>query len=223
MTNILAIETSSVYCSIGLAKSKETYYEHSQEENTHGKNIFGFIDNLLKKSQLDKEEIDFIALSVGPGSFTGLRVGCSVAQGLAFGLQKKILPLSSLRVLAQTVFLEHKAKELFIVKEAHMNDLYVGKFIRKNNDLALPLIKDAAIKKTELSDFISSDNKEVICSNCHEFLDYLIKPNLLKINNHAKGLLHLACYLNDLDAKLKNPEEVYPTYLSGTDQWKRTK
>ncbi len=207
MTNILAIETSSVYCSIGLAKNKEIYIEHSQEENTHGKNIFGFIDNLLKKSQLEKEELDFIALSVGPGSFTGLRVGCSVAQGLAFGLQKKILPLSSLLVLAQTVFLEQKAKELFIVKE----------------DLAHPLINDAAIKKTELSDFISSDNKEIICSDCHEFLDYLIKPTLLETNNHAKGLLHLACYLDDLDARLKNPEEVYPAYLSGTDQWKRVK
>ena len=223
MTNILAIETSSVYCSIGLAKNKEIYIEHSQEENTHGKNIFGFIDNLLKKSQLEKEELDFIALSVGPGSFTGLRVGCSVAQGLAFGLQKKILPLSSLLVLAQTVFLEEKAKELFIVKEAHMNDLYVGKFIRKNNDLAHPLIDDAAIKKTELSDFISSGNKEIICSDCHEFLDYLIEPILLETNNHAKGLLHLACYLDDLDTRLKNPEEVYPAYLSGTDQWKRVK
>ena len=223
MTNILAIETSSVYCSIGLAKNKEIYIQHSQEENTHGKNIFGFIDSLLEKSQLEKEEIDFIALSVGPGSFTGLRVGCSVAQGLAFGLQKKILPVSSLMVLAQTVFLEHKAKELFIVKEAHMNDLYVGKFIRKNNDLALPVISDAAIKKTELSDFISSDNKEIICSDCHEFLDYVTKPSLLGTNNHAKGLLHLASYLDDLDTRLKNPEEVYPTYLSGTDQWKRVK
>ena len=223
MTNILAIETSSVNCSIGLAKNKELFIEHSEEENAHGKNIFSFIENLLKKSQLEKEEIDFIALSIGPGSFTGLRVGCSVAQGLAFGLQKKILPLSSLMVLAQTVFLEHKAKELFIVKEAHMNDLYVGKFIRKNNDVALPLISDVAIKKTELSDFISSDNKEVICSDCHDFLDYLIKPSLLETNNHVKGLLHLACYLDDLDTRLKNPEEVYPAYLSGTDQWKRVK
>jgi tRNA threonylcarbamoyl adenosine modification protein YeaZ len=223
MTNILAIETSSVYCSIGLAKNKEIYIEHSQEENTHGKNIFGFIDSLLEKSQLEKEEIDFIALSIGPGSFTGLRVGCSVAQGLAFGLQKKILPVSSLMVLAQTVFLEHKAKELFIVKEAHMNDLYVGKFIRENNDLALPLINDATIKKTDLSDFISSDNEEVICSDCHEFLDYLIQPSLLEANNHAKGLLHLASFLDDLDTRLKNPEEVYPAYLSGNDQWKRVK
>ena len=99
----------------------------------------------------------------------------------------------------------------------------VGKFIRKNNDLAHPLINDAAIKKTELSDFISSDNKEIICSDCHEFLDYLIKPSLLETNNHAKGLLHLASYLDDKDARLKNPEEVYPTYLSGTDQWKRAK
>tara|TARA_B100000900_G_scaffold233417_1_gene198165 strand:- start:2614 stop:3285 length:672 start_codon:yes stop_codon:yes gene_type:complete len=223
MTNILAIETSSVYCSIGLAKNKEIYIEHSQEENTHGKNIFGFIDNLLNKSQLKKEEIDFIALSIGPGSFTGLRVGCSVAQGLAFGLQKKILPLSSLTVLAQNIFLEHETEELFIVKEAHMNDLYVGQYKRKSNDLALPLIDDAAIKKTELSDLISSDNKKIICSDCHEFLDYLNQPTVLEINNHAKGLLHLAKYLDDLESRLKNPEEVYPTYLSGNDQWKRVK
>ncbi len=104
-----------------------------------------------------------------------------------------------------------------------MNDLYVGKFIRKNNDLAIPLICDAAIKKTELSDFISSDNKEVICSDCHEFLDYLNKATLIEANNHAKGLLHLASHLDDLDTRLKNPEEVYPTYLSGTDQWKKAK
>ena len=196
---------------------------HSQEENSHGKLIFGFIKDLLKKSQLEKEDIDLIALSVGPGSFTGLRVGCSVAQGLAFGLKKKILPLSSLNILAQNVFLDGEAEHLYIVKEAHMNDLYVGKYIRKNNDLAHPLIDDAAIKKTELSDFISSDNKEIVCSDCHEFLDYLIKPSLLEINNHAKGLLHLARYLDDLDARLKNPEEVYPAYLSGTDQWKKVK
>jgi predicted glycosyltransferase involved in capsule biosynthesis len=104
-----------------------------------------------------------------------------------------------------------------------MNDLYFGKFIRKNNDLALPLISDAAIKKTELSDFISSDNKGIICSDCHEFLDYLIKPSFLETNNHVKGLLHLACYLDDVDTRLKNPEEVYPTYLSGTHQWNRVK
>ena len=58
-------------------------------------------------------------VSVGPGSFTGLRVGCSVAQGLAFGLQKKILPLSSLMVLAQTVFLEHKASITGLAKKGH--------------------------------------------------------------------------------------------------------
>ena len=167
MTNILAIETSSVHCSIGLSKNKEIYSKHSQEENSNGKLIFGFIKDLLKKSQLEKEDIDLIALSVGPGSFTGLRVGCSVAQGLAFGLKKKILPLSSLNILAQNVFLDGEAEHLYIVKEAHMNDLYVGKFARKHNDLAYPLIADRAIKKTELEKFFSSDRKTVICCVCH--------------------------------------------------------
>ena len=55
MTNILAIETSSVYCSIGLAKNKEIYIEHSQEENTHGKNIFGFMTTSLRNLNLKKK------------------------------------------------------------------------------------------------------------------------------------------------------------------------
>tara|TARA_B100000035_G_scaffold123252_1_gene104868 strand:- start:363 stop:1034 length:672 start_codon:yes stop_codon:yes gene_type:complete len=223
MMNILAIETSSVHCSIGLSKNKELFIEHSREENSHGKEIFGFIDNLLQLAELKKEQIDFIALSVGPGSFTGLRVGCSVAQGLAFGLEKKILPFSSLMILAQNIFLEHETKELYIVKEAHMNDLYVGKFEREKNDLACQVIEDMAIKKTDLSNYVSSDTKEVICSDCHEFLDYLTHPYLLNKNNHVEGLLYLANHLDDVESKLKNPEEVYPTYLSGTDQWKKAR
>ena len=59
MANILAIETSSVYCSIGISKNKEIFFEHSKEENSHGKLIFRFIDNLLKKAKLKKEDIDF--------------------------------------------------------------------------------------------------------------------------------------------------------------------
>tara|TARA_B100000579_G_scaffold387022_1_gene359160 strand:- start:74 stop:745 length:672 start_codon:yes stop_codon:yes gene_type:complete len=223
MTNILAIETSSVHCSIGIGKNKELYIEHSQEKNSHGKEIFGFIDKLLKKAQLKKEEIDFIALSIGPGSFTGLRVGCSVAQGLAFGLEKKILPLSSLVILAQNGFLENEIKELYIVKEAHMNDLYIGHFTRSTNDLALPMMADLAIKKTELEKFISVDCRQPICSDCNEFLDYLTDPSFLETKNHVAGLLHLANSLDDVECRLKNPEEIYPTYLSGTDQWKKVR
>ena len=196
---------------------------HSQEENSHGKLIFGFIKDLLKKSQLEKEDIDLIALSVGPGSFTGLRVGCSVAQGLAFGLKKKILPLSSLNILAQNVFLDGEAEHLYVVKEAHMNDLYVGKFARKHNDLAYPLIDDRTIKKTELEKFFSSDRKAVICCDCHEHFKNLSSNVLISRDHHVEGLLHLANYLEDIDSKLKNADEVYPTYLSGDDQWKKVR
>ena len=223
MTIILAIETYSVHCSIGLSKNKGIYSMHSQEENSHGKLIFGFIKDLLKKSQLEKEDIDLIALSVGPGSFTGLRVGCSVAQGLAFGLKKKILPLSSLNILAQNVFLDGEAEHLYIVKEAHMNDLYVGKFARKHNDLAYPLIDDRTIKKTELEKFFSSDRKAVICCDCQEHLKNLSSNVLISRDHHVEGLLHLANYLEDIDSKLKNADEVYPTYLSGDDQWKKVR
>ena len=147
MANILAIETSSVYCSIGLKKNEDFFFEHSKEENSHGKSILSFIDLILKKAGLKKNQIDFIALSIGPGSFTGLRVGCSVAQGLALGLEKKILPFSSLQVLAQNFFLVNSFDQVYLVKEAHMNDLYIGHYHAGENNLAIEAKEDTSIKK----------------------------------------------------------------------------
>ena len=60
MANILAIETSSIYCSIGLKKNEDFFFEHSKEENSHGKSILSFIDLILKKAGLKKNQIDFI-------------------------------------------------------------------------------------------------------------------------------------------------------------------
>ena len=223
MANILAIETSSVYCSIGISKNKEIFFEHSKEENSHGKLIFKFIDNLLKKAKLKKEDIDFIALSIGPGSFTGLRVGCSVAQGLALGLEKKILPISSLKILAQNIFLSDLLQDLYIVQEAHMNDLYLGSFQRKKNDLAFSKEKDISIKKTSLKDLISPDCQEIICTNCQDLFSYLNKKYLMNESTHVKGLMYLANFFDDLEENLCAPENVYPSYLSGSDQWIKVK
>ena len=223
MANILAIETSSVYCSIGLKKNEDFFFEHSKEENSHGKSILSFIDLILKKAGLKKNQIDFIALSVGPGSFTGLRVGCSVAQGLALGLEKKILPFSSLQVLAQNFFLENSCDEVYLVKEAHMNDLYVGHYHADENNLAIEAKEDTSIKKENLINFIPLSTKEIICSDCLEQLNYLGKEQLTPFINHAKGLLHLAFHSIELEKNLKLPEQIYPIYLSGSDQWKKAK
>ena len=101
MSNLLSIETSSVSCSVciqtdeGLSKLYQ-----NKISNIHGEVIFDFIESALNEVGIKKEDLDFIIFGSGPGSFTGLRVGCSVAQGLGYGLKIPIIPISSLRILA---------------------------------------------------------------------------------------------------------------------------
>ena len=97
--NILAIETSGLFCSVALKSNGKIKHKVTDKENEHGLVILDFIEDLLIQSDVKKESLDLIAVSNGPGSFTGLRIGCSVAQALALQ-QYSLLPISSLANLA---------------------------------------------------------------------------------------------------------------------------
>jgi tRNA threonylcarbamoyladenosine biosynthesis protein TsaB len=70
---------------------------------SHEKNLILLIDSLLKFSEIKKEEIDYFAIAIGPGSFTGLRIGLATVKGLSFALDKPIVPVSSLKALALNI------------------------------------------------------------------------------------------------------------------------
>ena len=87
LPNILSIETSSACCSVCIKTDHlETQLYENNAPNTHGEIIFEFIKTALQESEISKEDLDYIVFGSGPGSFTGLRVGCSVVQGLGYGL-----------------------------------------------------------------------------------------------------------------------------------------
>jgi tRNA threonylcarbamoyladenosine biosynthesis protein TsaB len=105
---ILAIETSTTNCSVGLIR--EGICEAFIEENngyTHAENLSVFIDDLLHLHHVDKTELEAIAVTKGPGSYTGLRIGVSTTKGICFALN---LPLVSVNALDQ-MFLHHSLDE----------------------------------------------------------------------------------------------------------------
>lgn len=108
MGYILAIETSTTNCSVGLIR--EGICEAFIEENngyTHAENLSVFIDDLLHLHHVDKTELEAIAVTKGPGSYTGLRIGVSTTKGICFALN---LPLVSVNALDQ-MFLHHSLDE----------------------------------------------------------------------------------------------------------------
>ena len=102
---ILNIETSTKNCSVSLSKDgKTTALKEIAEQNfTHSEKLHLFIDELLKKAGISYKDLGAVALSKGPGSYTGLRIGTSTAKGLCFALDIPLIALDSLYILAKQV------------------------------------------------------------------------------------------------------------------------
>ena len=101
MALILSLETSTPICSIALHRGGVLLQEKSLDvPGAHSEKLMGMIDSLLKDCQISMKEIEAIAVSEGPGSYTGLRIGVSVAKGLAFAGELPLISVSTLKSLA---------------------------------------------------------------------------------------------------------------------------
>jgi tRNA threonylcarbamoyladenosine biosynthesis protein TsaB len=122
--NILAFDTSASACSIALQKGEEIHCLHKIAPMQQAKLILPMIESLLAKTSLTLDDLDFIAYGRGPGSFTGIRIANTVAQGLAFAAKKPLVAISSLAILAETVCMKQKCRQARVVVDARMGQVY---------------------------------------------------------------------------------------------------
>lgn len=105
MAIILNIETATTNCSVSLSKEGKTIIakEDYDKDYSHAERLHVYIDEVLKKGQIQANQLDAIAISKGPGSYTGLRIGVSAAKGLCFALNAPLISISTLEALARQV------------------------------------------------------------------------------------------------------------------------
>ena len=127
---ILAIDTATEACSVALNLHGTVTQRFEIAPNGHSKLVLDMAESLLKQCGLDLQQLDALAVDVGPGSFTGLRIGVGVAQGLAYGAGRKVIPVGSLDALAHGVFYEasHEASQATVLAaiDARMGQIYYG-------------------------------------------------------------------------------------------------
>jgi tRNA threonylcarbamoyladenosine biosynthesis protein TsaB len=100
MALILNIETSTEVCSVSLAENGRLLYKKESIEGlNHSRVLTVFIEEIFKENNIKPETIDSVAVSKGPGSYTGLRIGVSVAKGLCYGLNIPLISINSLEIL----------------------------------------------------------------------------------------------------------------------------
>jgi tRNA threonylcarbamoyladenosine biosynthesis protein TsaB len=138
MINLLAIETSSEACSVALGVAGEVREQHLHAPMRHAELLLPAISRLMAEAELAVSALDAIAFGRGPGSFTSLRIGIGVVQGLAWAVQRPVVPCSSLAAVAQDALdrAGAAAQYVSVAVDARMQEVFSADFERGGDGLA---------------------------------------------------------------------------------------
>lgn len=118
MALILSIETTTEICSIAISKDGESIYSIiDNEKNAHSQKLITYIETAFRDLKIEMQSLDAVAISHGPGSYTGLRIGMSVAKALCYALDKPLISVSTLHAMAQACIYQTEAvaSDFFVI------------------------------------------------------------------------------------------------------------
>ena len=134
---LLAIDTSTDACSAALLQDDTVLSCFQLAPRRHADLILGMVQGLLDESGLHLQQLDALAFSRGPGSFTGLRIAAGVAQGLAFAMDLPVIPVSSLATMAQQCWQEQKKSSVLAGLDARLGEVYWGQYALNHENMCL--------------------------------------------------------------------------------------
>ena len=155
---ILGIDTSTMAANVAVLEDDKLICEYTiNTKKTHSQKLMPMIENMLKLSDLDIKEIDAIAICVGPGSFTGLRIGMATAKAMAHVNNIPLIGVNSLEILGANMDLCNR--NICSILDAQRNQVYMNKYILK--DYKITELEEISIKAIdELLEEISSSNED---------------------------------------------------------------
>lgn len=209
---ILAIDSSSDVCSVALLENDNLIDEINLENGkTHSENLLPLMDEILKKNNMDIKDIELLGCSVGPGSFTGIRIGVASIKPIAEVLGISIASVTSLEVLSKNATDESTRACLI---DARNNQVYFGLFDKDSNQIGEYKADDInealnVIDKEEAVTFIGNGavlHKDLIVSRF---------PNAKFIENNKQSAKNvgLMTYKKYKENNLKNADTIIPIYL----------
>ncbi len=177
MGYILHLETSTQQCSVALSRKGSCIVQNAllTENYSHSEKLHLFIDGLIKEAGIGTSQLDAVAISKGPGSYTGLRIGVAAAKGLCFALEIPLIAINTLQILAYPHFQTISLDYIIPMLDARRMEVYTAVFDRKQN-------------------WINNTNALVL--NSESFLDQLGDASCLIIGNGAEKFKSLTPKIN---------------------------
>lgn len=163
MTHILCLETATTNCSVSVARNGETIalVEQNEKGYSHSENLHIFIQEALNSASLALNDLDAVAISKGPGSYTGLRIGVSAAKGLCYGLEIPLIAIPTLTLLAQKLSVENGY--IMPMLDARRLEVYTAVFSSNKE-----MIKDTwaeVLTENSFNEYLTKDKVHFI-GNC---------------------------------------------------------
>lgn len=213
---LLAFETATEACSVALYVDGEIRERHGLAPRQHTALALPWADELLAASGVAKSELDAIAVGIGPGAFTGVRLAVALAQGIALALDKPVLAVSTLMTLAMRAQAAPGERILAAI-DARMGEIYVGEFVCEADGL-MRAIGDEQMFAPEAAPAMSNPVIGVgtgFAANAGA-LATALGESLLRFDAtalpHAADLLRLAARDFEL-GKAVAPDRIEPAYL----------
>lgn len=204
---ILCIETSTSCCSAAICKDGVAV---ASRENMNGANHASelpvFIEKLLAEASANQWQIDAVALSQGPGSYTGLRIGTSIAKGICYGMNIPLIPIDTLQILCAAVEKDIPADVLLCpMLDARRMEVYTAQYIFKNKEIEIRKEVEAQIIDDQVfADTLSQQSIYFFGNGAEKCKKVIDSPNAHFIDNilpHAKYMGRLAEVAKQLDTK----------------------
>ncbi len=206
ITPILAIETSDELCSTAIMLTEDSFAEiNFQKKFVHSEKLMPMISDLLKNADLKLDEVSALAVSMGPGSFTGLRIGLTIAKGLAVGRELPIIPVPTFDALAFQLSSQLPIGTSFIIaNKANINEIYFAKYSVTEN-LFKVLSEATLIEKSELPS-LQEDNSLL-------FGNYNIDEKLFRTSSPNASTIAKWAYIFGKDLVTFDHDLLEPKYL----------
>ena len=188
MSYILNLETSSKNCSVSLLKGEKIVNTIEQEDDNyrHSELLTSFIDQIISKEKISIENLSAVSVSKGPGSFTGLRIGLSVAKGLCFPHNIPIIGINSLKILALSYTPEKDEHILSLIHDK--NDSFYSMLLDSNyNEIEKPSV--VLIDENFFTTYEKTNPLVVVCNT--ESIKEIINFKSIKIHINSVSAKHM--------------------------------
>lgn len=227
MPKYLAIDASTEACSVALSLENNLHSEFELCPQSHSVVLLPMVDRLLKQAETKLSELDGLVFGRGPGSFTGVRIGVGVAQGLSFSAELPVVGVSTLQTMAQQAYEKYQQTEVIAVIDARMSEVYAGFYQVNDKGVMTAVVDETVLPPADLVEYLKAHTQQAYGVGSG-WDAYPAELSSLKTNPDSTEILFpnasamLTIAKQEFQAgNAVSAEHAQPVYVRDTVSWKK--